>query len=90
MVDGAGDDVARGQFAALVEARHETLAQAAVGVGRVQGGAFAAQRLGDEEGTRVAVVQAGRMELHEFHVRHPAAGAPGHGDAVAGGAEGIA
>ena len=25
------------------------------------------------------------MELHEFHVRHPATGPPRHGDAVAGG-----
>ena len=30
------------------------------------------------------------MELHEFHVRDPAAGAPAHGDAVAGGDVGIA
>ena len=35
------------------------------------------------------VVQAGRVELDELHVRHPAAGAPGHGDAVAGGGVGI-
>ncbi len=35
------------------------------------------------------MVQAGRVELVEFHVRHAAAGAPGHGDAVAGRAVGI-
>ncbi len=29
------------------------------------------------------------MELHEFHVRDAAAGAPGHRDAVAGAAVGI-
>ncbi len=33
--------------------------------------------------------QAGRMELDEFHVRHAAAGAPGHRDAVAGRGVGI-
>jgi len=31
------------------------------------------------------VIQAGRVELDEFHVRYPAAGSPSHGDAVAGG-----
>ncbi len=30
------------------------------------------------------------MELVELHVGHPAAGAPGHGDAVAGGAVRVA
>ncbi len=35
------------------------------------------------------VVQAGRVELDELHVRDPAARAPGHRDAVAGGGVGI-
>src|SRR3546814_1196311 len=30
------------------------------------------------------MVQAGRVELVEFHVRHPASRPPRHGDAVAG------
>src|SRR3546814_4835927 len=32
------------------------------------------------------MVQAGRVELVEFHVRHPASRPPRHGDAVAGAA----
>ncbi len=50
VVDGAGDDVARRQFGALVEARHEALA-----IGQQQAGALAAQRLGDQEGARLRV-----------------------------------
>ena len=44
--------------------------------------AFAAQGLGDQEALGRRVVQAGRVELVEFQVADPAAGAPGHGDAV--------
>ena len=51
---------------------------------------FAAQRLGDEEAALLRVVQAGRVELDELHVADAAAGAPGHGDAVAGGGVGVA
>jgi hypothetical protein len=80
MVDGARHHVPGRQLGALVEARHETLA-----VGQQQAAAFAADRLGDQKALRLGVVQAGGVELHEFHVRHPAAGAPRHGDAVAGG-----
>ncbi len=58
---------------------HETAA-----VGQQQMAAFAAHRLADQEGLGVRVIQAGRVELDELHVGHPAAGAPGHGDAVAG------
>jgi hypothetical protein len=35
------------------------------------------------------VVQAGGVELDELHVRHPAARAPGGGNAVAGGGVGV-
>src|SRR6185295_11416841 len=48
--------------------------------------ALAAHRLGDQEILDVEIVEAGRVELHELHVGDPAAGPPGHGDAVAGGA----
>ena len=85
MVDGAGHDVPGRQFATRVEARHETLA-----IGQAEQGAFAAQCLGDEETLGLRVVQAGRVELVELQVADPAAGAPGHGDAVAGVAVGIA
>ena len=46
--------------------------------------AFAAHRLGDQEILDLEIVEAGRVELHEFHVAIAAAGAPRHGDAVAG------
>ena len=85
MVDGAGHDIPGRQLATRVEARHETLA-----IGQAEQGAFAAQCLGDEETLGLRVVQAGRVELVELQVADPAAGAPGHGDAVAGVAVGIA
>ena len=84
VVDGAGDDVPGGEFGALVEVLHEALAG-----GQAQQTALAAQGLGDEEALRVRMEQAGRMELVELHVRDPASGPPGHGDAVAGAAVGI-
>ncbi len=84
-VDGAGDDVARRQFQPLVVRLHEARA-----VGQLELAAFAAQRLGDEEAALLRVVQTGRVELDEFHVADAAAGAPGHGDAVAGGSVGVA
>ena len=83
-VDGARHDVARRQFGARVVLGHEAGA-----VGQQQDAAFAAHRFGDQEGFGVRVVQAGRVELDEFHVGHPAAGAPGHRDAVAGGGVGV-
>ena len=46
--------------------------------------ALAAHRLGDQEVLDLEIVEAGRVELHELHVRDAAAGAPRHGDAVAG------
>ena len=61
----------------------------AAAVGQQQMAALAAHRLGDQEGLGVRVVQAGRVELDELHVGDPAAGAPGHGDAVAGRGVGI-
>jgi hypothetical protein len=68
-VDGAGHDVARRQFGARVVGRHEARA-----VGQAQVPALAAQRLGDQEGLGVRVVEAGRVELDELHVatRQPA------------------
>ena len=78
VVDGAGDDVPRGQLGPLVKLRHEAAA-----VGTAQVGPFAAQRLGQQEVGVVRVEQAGGVELVELQVRHPAAGAPCHGDAVA-------
>ncbi len=48
MVDGAGDDIARGQLAALVKVRHKAGAIRAFKVG-----AFAAQRFSKQEITRL-------------------------------------
>src|SRR5690606_39828611 len=44
MVDGAGDDIARCQFTALVEAKHETLT-----IRQQQSAALATDRFGDQE-----------------------------------------
>jgi hypothetical protein len=78
-VDAAGHDVARGQLLARVVAGHEGLALAVP-----QDAALAAQRLGDEEALRRRVIEAGGVELEELEVRHRRAGAPGHGQPVAG------
>ena len=51
--------------------------------------AFAAHCFGDQERLGIRVVQAGGVELDELHVLDPAAGAPGHGDAVARGGIGV-
>jgi hypothetical protein len=78
-VDGPGHHVARCEFAAWVVAGHEAAA-----VGQQQASALAAYRLGDQEGFRLRVVEAGRMKLDKFHIRHPAAGTPRHRDPVSG------
>ena len=78
-VDGARHHVARSQLAALVVAGHEALA-----VGQLEQPAFSAHGFRDEETLGMRVVEAGGMELDELHVGHRAAGAPAHGDAVAG------
>ncbi len=85
VVDGAGDDVAWRQLAPRVKTLHEGRA-----VGQAQDPAFAADGLGNEEGFGLRMIEAGGMELVELHVGHAAAGAPGHGDAVAGGGIGVA
>ena len=84
VVDGAGDDIARGQFLTWVEARHEALAAARNARRQLQVSALAAHGLGNEEVLDLQIVKAGRVELHEFHVGDAAARAPGHGDAVSG------
>ena len=72
--------VARRKFGARVVLRHEAGA-----VGQQQQAAFSAHGLADQKGFGVRVVQAGRVELDELHVLHPAAGTPGCGDTVSGG-----
>ena len=84
IVDGAGDDVARGEFAARIVLVHEARA-----VGQAQQAAFTTYGLGDEKGLGLWVIKTGRMELNELHVRDAAAGAPCHGNAVAGAGIGV-
>ncbi len=83
-VDRAGHDVARRQLGPRIMRRHEAGA-----IGQQQTPALATHRLGNQEVLGLRVVQAGRVELDELHVLHPAAGPPGGGDAVAGGGVGI-
>ena len=80
-IDRARDDIARRQFhPRWVIFRHEALA----GGGVDQLPALAAHRLGDQEVLDLEIVQAGRVELHHFHIGDAAARAPCHRDAVAG------
>ena len=74
---GAADHVARGQvLLARRIFRHEPLALA---VGQIT--AFAARALGDQN---ARAIDAGRVELDEFHVLQRQPGAQHHGAAVAG------
>ncbi|RMN94112.1 hypothetical protein ALQ51_05485 [Pseudomonas cannabina] len=77
VVDRPRYDIARGQFCPFVESRHEALA-----VGQLEIGTFAAQRFGDQKALGLRVIEAGGVELVELQIRHPAARAPGHCDAV--------
>ena len=77
VVDGAGDYVPRGQLGPFIELQHEAAA-----VGAAQIGTFPAQGFGQQEVGVIGVEQAGGVELVELQVRHPAAGAPRHGDTV--------
>ena len=74
---GARDHVARGKILGRRRvALHEALA---FGIDQIA--AFAARAFGDQAAGRI---NAGRMELHEFHVLQRQAGAQHHGVAVAG------
>jgi hypothetical protein len=84
-VDGTRHDVARRQFTARIVVLHETRA-----IGQRQVPALTPQRFGDEKAALLRVIQAGRVELDELHVADTATGAPGHGNAVAGGGVGVA
>ena len=77
MVDSARDDIARCQLSALVKVWHKATA-----VRALQMRAFAAQRFGQQEVTRLWMIQRRRVKLIELEVRHATACAPGHGDTV--------
>ncbi len=83
-VDGAGGDIAGCEGAAGVVVFHEGFAFSVEELG-----AFAADGFGDEEGFGVGVIEAGGVELDEFHVADGEAGAPCHGDAVSCGDIGV-
>ena len=78
-VDGARHHVARREVLHLVVARHERGA-----VAQAQDAALAAHRLRDQERLRGRVIEAGRVELEELHVRDARAHPVRHRDAVAG------
>ncbi len=79
-VDGPGHRVPGGQVFQGVVLLHEGAA------GPVdEDGPLAPERLGDEEILGRQVIEAGGVELDEFHVADPGPGPVGHGDAVAGG-----
>ena len=83
-IDGPRHDIARGEFKPLVILLHEALP---LPVG--QNPTLAPDRFGDQERLGLWMVEAGRVELHELHVRDLRPGAPCHGDAVTGGDVGI-
>ena len=86
-VDGASHHIARGQFFPRVVLGHEA---GSTGLRRQQQlAAFTAHGFGDEIAFGLGVVQAGGVELDELHVGHSASGAPGGGNAVAGGGVGV-
>ena len=65
------------------------LVDEALAVRVAQQGAVAPQRLGEERPGHGLEGERGRVELDELEVGHRDAGAQGHGDAVAGGLEGV-
>ena len=78
--DPASDDVARGEFGATVDGRHE-----AAPAGVEEDGSLAADRLAHQE--RPGHRERRRVELQELEVVDGGARAPGRGEAVAGGDE---
>ena len=82
--DGARDHVPGRQILQFVITAHEGLAFAVA-----QNGAFATQRLRQEEARGVIQMQSRGMKLDEFDIADPRAGTPRHGDAISGGDVGI-
>src|SRR5690606_38706094 len=77
IVDCACDNIAWCKFGALVKTQHKAFA-----IGQTQISPFAAHCFSDQEGARLWMIEAGRMELVKFPVSHPAVGTIGHGNAV--------
>ena len=87
VVNGAGHDVARGEAGHLMVPLHEfdKLAFAP----DLEHGTLAADGFADEERLGLRVIEAGGMELEEFHVGNLGVGAVGHGDTIARGDIGV-
>ena len=83
-VDGARHYIPRCQFCPFVVLGHEACA-----IGQFQQTTFAAHCFGDQKAFGIGVVQAGGVELDEFHIGNSASCAPGHGNAVARGCVGV-
>ena len=77
-IDRACHDIARCERAERMVLRHELLAR-----DRAKNRALATKRLGDEKILGRRMIEAGRMELHEFQVRHTHARAVRDRDPVA-------
>ena len=78
--DGAGDDIARGEFLGFGVTLHEAFEQNVA-----EDAAFAAKSFGKKKARRAFDCEGGGMELHELHVGEDGAGFVGDGQAVAGG-----
>jgi 3-dehydroquinate synthase len=76
--NGAADDVAGGEF----------VGEALAG-GVAEEGAVTAEGFREEESGGAIEVEGGGVELDEFDIADDGAGAPGHGDAIAGGDIGV-
>ena len=81
VVDSAGYHIAGSQFQTRVVAVHEVVAPDGAEFGACASYGFRNQ----EAGLLAGIVEAGRMELDEFHVRDLAFGPVNHRHAVAGG-----
>ncbi|SMG62618.1 conserved hypothetical protein [methanotrophic bacterial endosymbiont of Bathymodiolus sp.] len=83
-VDSARHYIPRCQFCPFVVLGHEACA-----IGQFQQTTFAAHCFGDQKAFGIGVVQAGGVELDEFHIGNSASRTPGHGNAVTRGCVGV-
>ena len=81
MVNGPGNNVPGREFRPFIKPVHKSTA-----IRQPEHATFAPNRLGNQEGFGVRVVQAGGVELVELHVGNTATGPPGHGNSVSGSA----
>jgi hypothetical protein len=82
--DGAGDDIARGEFELGMVTLHEALAAIVAKIG-----SFTAESLGQQEARRTGQREGGGVELVELHVGQFGASSDGEGDSIAGSYGGV-